>query len=119
MKSLFLAALVALASAFLTACSGPTEPTQPGAYLLNLGDGKAQMLLIREDRTTLTTSGTWSKEASTITVDSPTCGTLRFREQGLITYCDDCVRIRKNPEQQPNCELGRESFPDTWISSGF
>lgn len=119
MNSAFLAALVVFASAFVTACSGPAGPTQPGVYLLNLGDAKAQILLIRDDRTTLTLTGTWSKEASTIDVESPTCGTLRFREQGLVTYCDDCIRIRKNPELKPTCELGGENFPDTWISSGF
>lgn len=119
MKSGFLAALVVFASAVVTACSGPAGPVQPGAYLLNAGDDRAEILLIRDDRTTLTMNGTWSKEGAMIDVDSPTCGTLRFREQGLITYCDDCVRIRKNPELKPSCELSGETFPDTWISSGF
>ncbi|NMG56450.1 hypothetical protein [Aromatoleum aromaticum] len=122
MKSTLPALLASFSAVILAACSGPTEstgPSEPGAYVMNLGNGKAELRIIRADRTSMSVPGTWMKDGSVYQVEVAGCGALGFREQGLITYCDQCVQIKKEPDRYPDCKIAGESFPDTWISSGF
>lgn len=122
MKSTFSVLLASFSAVVLAACSGPTEstgPKEPGAYVINMRDGKAEVRIIREDRTSMSMTGTWVKDGSMYKVELTGCGTLGFREQGLVTYCDQCVQIKKRPDLYPDCKIAGESFPDTWISSGF